>query len=352
MTFDLTLIWAIILATAVFLYVVMDGFDLGVGILFPFIRTKSERDTMVNTIAPFWDGNETWLVLGGGGLLAVFPIAYAIIMPALYMPVIIMLLALVFRGVSFEMRFKARSTRGQRLWDSAFSWGSYGAAFCQGIMLGALVQGIKVKSQAYAGAWWDWLSPFSVFTGIAVVLGYGLLGACWLIWKTEGPLQKQALHTALRLGALTLLCIALVSAIMPLLSPTFRDRWFTLPNLFYAAPVPLLVVLLAWRFFVTLSRLEKDKTAPISHEKRRMWTDSAPFLYALGLFFLSYAGLCISMWPMIVPPHITLHEAAASPSSQRFLLVGALILVPTILTYTAYVYWIFRGKISTETGYH
>jgi cytochrome d ubiquinol oxidase subunit II len=351
MVFDLTLIWAIILAAVVFLYVIMDGFDLGIGILFPFFPTKPERDTMVNTIAPFWDGNETWLVLGGGGLLAVFPIAYAIIMPAFYMPITIMLLALVFRGVSFEMRFKAKSARSQHLWDIAFSWGSYGAALCQGIILGALVQGIKVKAQTYAGGWWDWLSLFSVFTGIAVVVGYGLLGACWLVWKTEGPLQKQALHTALRLGTLTLICIALVSAIMPLLSLTFRDRWFTLPNLFYAAPVPLLVVLLAWRFFSSVSGLKKEIAEP-SSEKRKMWTDAAPFLYALGLFFLAYIGLCISMWPTIVPPDITLTEAAASPSSQRFLLVGAVVLVPIILTYTAYVYWIFRGKISTETGYH
>lgn len=352
MHFDLTLLWAIILATAVFLYITMDGFDLGIGILFPFMKDKAWRDTMVNSVAPFWDGNETWLILGGGGLLAVFPMAYAIIMPALYIPVIFMLLSLVFRGVSFEMRFKAKSIGSQRFWDQAFSLGSIGAAFCQGIMVGALVQGIKVTNGMYSGAWWDWFTPFSLFTGIAVVIAYGLLGATWLIWKTEGPLQACAKKIAYKLGIATLGCIGLVSAIMPLLSTAFRERWLSLPNLFYAAPIPILVMLLSWQFFRCLKRKELSALLNSSAETRSMWQDAASFLYTLGLFFLTYMGLCVSMWPHIVPPDITLYEAAASRPSQEFLLVGAGVLVPIILAYTAYVYWIFRGKIGADTGYH
>mgnify|MGYP001068475588 FL=1 len=350
---NLTLIWALLLATAVFLYVCLDGFDLGVGILFPALRGKAERDVMVNSVAPVWDGNETWLVLGGGGLMAVFPLAYAVILPALYMPVILMLLALIFRGVSFEMRFKAETARTQLWWDRAFSWGSYVAAFCQGIALGALVQGIRVEDRAYAGGWWDWLTPFSMFTGAAVVAGYGLLGACWLVLKTEGGLQDRARVLARRLGALTLAFLALVSLAMPFLQPAFRARWFTFPNILLASPVPVLVVLLAWRFFTGLAESERRSRAGVQAAERQvLWHDSVPFLCALGFFLLSYIGLGISMWPLVVPPGITIWEAAASPSAQRFLLAGAAVLIPVILIYTGYVYWLFRGKVRPGAGYH
>jgi cytochrome d ubiquinol oxidase subunit II len=332
----LPLAWAGLLAAAIFLYVAMDGFDLGIGILFPAVHGKAERDVMVNAVAPVWDGNETWLVLGGGGLFAVFPLAYATILPALYMPLILMLLALVFRGVSFEMRFRMETQRGQKFWDRAFSWGSYMAAFCQGICLGALVQGIHVEGRAYAGGWWDWLTPFSLLTGAALVVGYGLLGACWLIWKTEGELQRRFRALAWPLALGTVGFIGLVSLIMLFISPEFRARWLSFPALLIAAPVPLLVIALAWRFARALSRDE----------------DVMPFLCALGLFFLSYAGLGISLWPLIVPPSITIWEAAAPPSTQLFLLVGASILVPVILVYTGYVYWLFRGKVTEDTGYH
>jgi len=283
-----------------------------------------------------WDGNETWLIMGGGGLLAVFPLAYVTILPALYMPLILMLLALIFRGVAFEMRFRAETPRGQRLWDLAFSGGSYVAAFNQGIALGALIQGIRVENRAYAGGWWDWLTPYSLFTGLALVVGYGLLGASWLVWKTEGDLQARARRLARILGFATLAAIALVSLIMPFLNQSFRERWFDFPEILLAAPVPLLVLFLAWRF---------DKAIE-EHE------DLTPFLCALGLFFLSYLGLGISMWPLIVPPSITIWEAAAPPASQAFVLVGACILVPMILAYTVYVYWLFRGKVTAESGYH
>ncbi|WP_043340257.1 cytochrome d ubiquinol oxidase subunit II [Belnapia moabensis] len=334
-------IWAFLIATAVFLYVCMDGFDLGVGILFPWIRGQEDRDVSVNTIAPVWDGNETWLVMGGAGLFAVFPLAYATIMPALYMPIILMLLALIFRGVSFEMRFRA-ATEGQRLaWDRAFSWGSYAATLCQGVALGAFVQGIEVEERAYAGGWWDWLTPFSCLTAVALVVGYGLLGACWLVWKTEGELQDQARGLARGLGVLTLLLIALVSAIMPFLLPEFRERWFAFPAILTALPVPVLVVFLGWRMFKALRETNGHP-----------WRDGLPFLCALGLFFLAYTGLGISMWPMIVPPELTIWDAAAPRDSQLFLLVGAAVLIPIILAYTGYVYWLFRGKVKHGEGYH
>ena len=332
MEFWLPFIWAILIAAAVFLYVVMDGFDLGIGILFPVTRGKAERDIAVNSVAPVWDGNETWLVLGGGGLFAVFPLAYATILPALYMPLILMLLALIFRGVAFEMRFRAETPRGQALWDRSFSWGSIVATFCQGIALGALVQGIRVEGRAYAGGWWDWLTPFSLLTGVALLAGYGLLGACWLIWKTEGDVQAHFRRLARVLGFATLGFIALVSLLMLFLSDVFRDRWLSFPALLLAAPVPLLVAGLAWRFNRALDREEH----------------LAPFLCALGLFLLSYAGLGISLWPNIVPPDISIWEAAAPPSTQAFLLVGAAVLVPVILAYTAYAYWLFRGKVTAE----
>ncbi len=337
MSIDLTFVWAMIIALAVFLYVFMDGFDLGIGILFPLLPARADRDVMVNSVAPVWDGNETWLVLGGAGLFAVFPLAYATILPALYMPLILMLLALVFRGVAFEFRFKAHTERGRNLWDLAFCGGSILATFTQGIALGALVQGIRIVDRAYAGGWWDWLTPFSLLTGVALLAGYGLLGAGWLIWKTEGALQARARRLARYFAVATLCFIALISLVMPFLQESFYQRWLTLPNMLYAAPVPILVVLLALRLFSALKQEDRHLT---------------PFLCALGLFLLSYVGLGISLYPMIVPPSITIWDAATVRSSQIFLLVGAAVLVPVILAYTGYVYWIFRGKVTRDSGYH
>ena len=337
----IAIIWAFLIAISVFLYVCMDGFDLGVGILFPWIRGQEDRDVAVNTVAPVWDGNETWLIMGGAGPLAVFPLAYATILPALYMPIILMLLALIFRGVSFEMRFRAASPGQLVAWDRAFSWGSYVATLSQGLALGAFVQGIRVEGRAYAGGWWDWLTPFSCLTAVALVVGYGLLGACWLVWKTEAELQTQAVGLGRRLGWMTLVLIGLVSAIMPFLLPEFRARWFTFPAILAALPVPVLVVALGWKLFQSLGATDGHP-----------WRDGLPFLCALGLFFLAYTGLGISMWPMIVPPGITIWDAAAPRSSQLFLLVGAAVLIPIILGYTGYVYWLFRGKVKAGAGYH
>ncbi|HEX8480785.1 MAG TPA: cytochrome d ubiquinol oxidase subunit II [Allosphingosinicella sp.] len=330
---DLTIVWALIIAFAVAAYVVMDGFDLGIGILFPLFPVGKERDRAMNAIAPVWDGNETWLVLGGGGLLAAFPLAYAIILPALYAPLIAMLLGLVFRGVAFEFRWRDPGHR--RWWDLGFFAGSLVATFAQGVTLGALVQGISVSGRQYGGGWWEWLSPFSLLTGASLAAGYALLGAGWLIWKTEGPLQAQAKAMARRLLPALLGAIGLVSLATPFVEPQYFRRWFETPGIFVSLPMPLLVAgaaFLAWR----------------SLSGARDW---APFVWSLALFGLTLAGLGISIWPDVIPGRVSIWDAAAPYSSQLFMLVGALVLIPLILGYTAWSYWVFRGKVGEE-GYH
>jgi cytochrome d ubiquinol oxidase subunit II len=334
MQIDLPLVWALLIAFAVLAYVVLDGFDLGVGILFPFIEGTPHRDTAMNSVAPVWDGNETWLVLGGGGLLAVFPLAYAIILPALYAPITAMLLGLVLRGVAFEFRW--RTERAKFVWDWAFASGSTVAALAQGIMLGALIQGIKVEGRAYAGGWYDWLTPFSLLTGVALVLGYALLGATWLIWKTEDYVQNRAYSLARWLAFAVFASIGIVSLWTPFLQPQFLQRWFSWPAIVLVAPVPLLTLAAAARLVLALQ-----------HRKA-----VEPFLATLVLFVLCYVGLGISVYPKMVPPSISIWDAAAPDKSLAFLLVGASVLIPIILAYTAYSYWVFRGKVDTEGGYH
>ena len=333
---DLPVIWAGLIAISVLAYIVLDGFDLGVGILFAVEPAEEDRDVMVNSIAPVWDGNETWLVLGGGGLFAVFPLAYAVIMPALYPTIIGMLLALVFRGVAFEFRFRTTTPAGRRLWDFAFFGGSIVAALCQGLTLGGLLQGIKVSGRSYAGGWFDWLTPFTVLCGVAVVVGYALLGAAWLVWRTEGSLQNRSRRNAFALGVATLGLIAVVSLWTPFLSPSFATRWFGWPGILMTSPVPILVAILAFGFFRGLAR----------------GSDVGPFLCTIGWFVLCYAGLGISVWPMMVPPSISIWDAAAPRASQAFLLVGTAVLIPTILTYTGFAYYIFRGKVRPGEHYH
>ncbi|MGE3064087.1 MAG: cytochrome d ubiquinol oxidase subunit II [Hyphomicrobiaceae bacterium] len=336
MTFDLAFIWAGLIAFAVLAYVVVDGFDLGIGILFPAFTEKRDRDVMMNTVAPVWDGNETWLVLGGGGLFAVFPLAYAIIMPALYAPIIAMLLALVFRGVAFEFRWKVPEGAPRNVWDWAFAGGSAGAALAQGIALGALVQGIPVANRAYAGGWWDWLTPFSLVTGVAVLIGYAALGAGWLILKTTGELQQRAYQLAWTLGLALLAAIAIVSAWTPFLDPVYMQRWFAWPAMLYALPVPLLVLACA----ALLLKGVQDRQ------------DALPFLATVGLFVVCFIGLGIGFYPYIVPHSVTIWQAAAPDSSLGFLLIGAAVLIPIILAYTAHAYWVFRGKTDEGAGYH
>ncbi|MQB45003.1 cytochrome d ubiquinol oxidase subunit II [Rhizobium sp. ICMP 5592] len=330
---DLTIVWAAVIGFAVMAYVVMDGFDLGIGILFPTFEVGDERDQAMNSIAPVWDGNETWLVMGGGGLFAAFPLAYAIILPATYPLMIAMLLGLVFRGVAFEFRW--RDPRHRPFWDVAFSVGSFVAALAQGITLGAILQGIHVENDAYAGGWLDWLSPFSLLTGVAVVIGYALLGATWLIWKTEGTSQNHARRVAFWVGAATLIALAAVSAATPFLAYDYWRRWFAMPGVLLTAQVPLLVLICSATFFWSLRR-----------EFER-----APFLMALALFLLGFIGLGISIYPYIVPRAVTIWDAAAPRESQIFMLFGALVIIPVILVYTSWAYWVFRGKAGVH-GYH
>jgi cytochrome d ubiquinol oxidase subunit II len=329
----LTLIWAGIVAFAVFAYVVLDGFDLGVGLLFPLLKDQQERGMAMNSIAPVWDGNETWLVLGGGGLMAAFPLAYAVVMPAIYTPLIAMLLGLVFRGVAFEFRW--RTTGGRRAWDIAFFAGSAVAALAQGIALGTILQGVDVAGRAYAGGWWDWLTPFTLLCGVALLAGYAALGACWLNMKTEGGLQQKARKLALLAGGGMILGLVAVSAATPFLEYEYYRRWFAWPQVLGTAQVPLLVTIASAGYFFALRR----------------GREALPFLLALSLFALSFLGLAISMYPYVVPPRIDIWQAAAPETSQRFMLVGAAILLPVVLAYTAYAYWVFRGKTGKE-GYH
>jgi cytochrome d ubiquinol oxidase subunit II len=331
---DLPLIWYCLIATAIFLYVILDGFDLGVGILFPFAPSDNSRDRMMNSIAPFWDGNETWLVFGGGGLFAAFPLAYAVIMPALYFPVILMLLGLIFRGVAFEFRFKA-TDKSKRLWDYAFHFGSLAATFTQGMILGGFVQGIKVAGRSFGGSALDWLSAFSIMIGFALVCGYTLLGATWLVMKTEGTTQDWARKCAGYILGYVGLFMGLVSLSMPFINEGVKAFWFSLPNLFLLLPMPLLsigVFVLLW------------------HDLRTQ-RENRPFFLSLGLFLLNYIGLGISLWPWLVPYEITIWQAAAAPESQSLLLIGTVIMLPLVLSFTGYCYYVFRGKTTHEATY-
>ena len=331
---DLPLIWAGIIGIAVALYVILDGFDLGVGILFPTSRDEKERDQIMSTLAPFWDGNETWLVLGGGGLWVAFPRAYSVIMPALYLPVIVMLLALVFRGVAFEFRTVAETSK--RYWNFAFTAGSTLAALCQGVILGALIQGINVKDGAFAGGALDFATPFAFMCGLGVLSGYALLGATWLVMKTDGEVAARAKGHA-KLALLAVLgFMGIVSLWTPLQFERIAARWFTTPNIYYLWPVPLATAATAfmlWRW------LEAGRELP-------------PFLAAIVLFLLGYLGIVISVFPYLVPPTLTIWDTAAAPASQMFMLVGTLVLLPIIIGYFVFVHWIFRGKVHHGESYH
>jgi cytochrome d ubiquinol oxidase subunit II len=336
LAYYLPVVWAVLIATAVALYVVLDGFDLGIGILFPTTRVEEERDQMMNSIAPFWDGNETWLVLGGGGLWVAFPQAYAVIMPAFYLPVIVMLLALIFRGVSFEFRHVSKPNH--RAWDFAFWAGSTLAAFAQGVILGGFVQGITVVDGAFGGGVFDWATPFGFLCGVGLVLGYALLGATWLVAKADGPVQERARRQARMLLVAVLVFIAAVSLWTPLAFPRIAERWFVVPDIYYLSPVPIVTALLGWVVWRGLGRTH----------------DYTPFIGVIGLFLLAYLGLGISTFPYVVPPTLTVWNTAAVPKSQIFTLVGTLALLPIILGYFVFVFWTFRGKVSLdhEGGYH
>ena len=335
MGIDLPLIWAIIIIFGIMMYVVMDGFDLGIGILFPFIKGEQDRDVMMNTVAPVWDGNETWLVLGGAALFGAFPLAYSVVLSALYLPLVLMLVGLIFRGGAFEFRFKARAEK-RHIWDKAFIGGSIAATFFQGVALGAFIDGFPVVDRQYAGGGLDWLSPFTVFCGIALIVAYALLGCTWLIMKTEGHLQARMHKLGRPLALAVLALMGVVSLWTPLAHTDIAARWFSLPNLFWFLPVPILVL-------VTLYSLLKA----IARKAHYL-----PFLLTLVLIFLGYSGLGISLWPNIIPPSISIWDAAAPPQSQGFMLVGTLFIIPFILGYTFWSYYVFRGKVTHEDGYH
>jgi len=332
--FYLPLVWAIIIGVAVVMYVLMDGFDLGIGILFSVNKDEHERDLMMSSVAPFWDGNETWLVMGGAGLFVAFPAAYALFMPALYLPIIVMLLALVFRGVAFEFHVVAGPQK--HYWHTAFWLGSTLAAFCQGVILGGLIQGIPAKDGAFAGGAFDWATPFSALCGLGVVAGYALLGATWLAMKVEGPVAERMRQHAKFLIPVVLVLMGAVSLWTPLAFDRIAQRWFSTPNIYFLWPVPLLTALLAyaaWRW------LDAGREVP-------------PFLATMGLFLLGFLGLAISVFPYLIPPSLTIWQAAAAPDSQFFMLAGTLVLLPLILGYVVFVYWLFRGKVAAGASYH
>lgn len=348
MSLDLPLIWAFILAIGVMMYVLLDGFDLGVGILTTQARSDEERNMMTATIEPVWDGNETWLIIGGGGLFAAFPMAYAIIMPAFYLPVLIMLAALIFRGVAFEFRHKAVRGLTKRFWNGAFAGGSIVAAFSQGLMLGGMVQGVAVEDNVFAGGAFDWLTPFTLLTGVSVVIGYVLLGACWLVLKTEGEMFIRSRKWALLALAGVSLCFMIVSLATLAVNPSVGDRWgFSMQHIDFATLLPLSPVPLAG--LALCGWLARDLTMKPGANAAPDWR---PYLLAAGIFLTGYIGIGISLFPYIVPYNVTIWEAAGHDNALGLLLVGAVIMLPIILVYTAYVYHLFWGKVKPGDGYH
>ncbi|WP_412503437.1 cytochrome d ubiquinol oxidase subunit II [Shewanella indica] len=335
MGIDLAVIWFVIIIFATLMYIVMDGFDLGVGILLPLVEDRDDKDIMVNSVAPVWDGNETWLVLGGAALFGAFPLAYAVIIDALAIPLTFMLVALIFRGLAFEFRFKAFEGH-RKAWDRAFAIGSVAATFFQGVVLGAVISGFPVIDRSFTGSQLDWLAPFPLLCGVGLVVAYGLLGSSWLIMKTQGHLQQQMFLLSRSLLIGLLVAIVLVSIWTPLAHPQIAERWFSLPNLIFLSPVPLLTALLGWNLYLGLQRQDTYQ----------------PFVMTLLLVLLGFCGLGISIWPYIIPPGISIWQASSPPQSQGFMLVGALFIIPIILVYTCWTYYVFRGKVSVDDAYH
>ncbi|MEQ5802273.1 cytochrome d ubiquinol oxidase subunit II [Halomonas sp. H10-9-1] len=331
-SFDLSVIWALIIGFGVIMYVLMDGFDLGLGILYPFAPDEEARDVMMNSVAPVWDGNETWLVLGGAGLLGAFPLVYSVYLPALYIGVFLMLAGLIFRGIAFEFRFKSR--RNRVWWNRAFCWGSAVAAFAQGAVVGAYIEGFPVEEFVFVGGALDWLTPFAVLTGVSLMTGYALLGATWLILKSEGEVQRWAYRITPSLLLAVLSAFAMISFWTPLVDPAVFERWFNHIHLIWVLPT-LALACAAWLLRAVYRRQEGQ-----------------PFIATLGLFIFTYLGLVASKWPVIVPPNYTIWDAASAPESQLFLLIGVLFVIPIVLAYTAWSYWVFRGKVRPGDGYH
>lgn len=332
---DFSLIWFVIIVFATLMYVIMDGFDLGIGILFLFNKKLNERNIMINTIAPVWDGNETWLVLGGAGLYGAFPLAYSVITEALSIPLTAMLIGLIFRGVAFEFRFKAIS-KHRKFWDQAFMYGSLLSTFCQGVVIGNFIYGFKVMDRAYAGSIMNWISPFTIFCGFGLIVAYMLLGSTWLIIKTENVLYDKMLKTTKFLIKLLILIIIIISVWTPLINKVILHRWFDLPNLLWLSIIPVML------FVFTFNILSAIRNKP----------RYLPFILTLSILFLGLLGLGISIWPNIIPPSISIWEAASPIQSQSFMLIGSLLIIPIILSYTFWNYYIFCGKIQDHENFH
>jgi len=315
--------FASLMGLSILIYVILDGFDLGVGILFPLAEPE-ERDRMIGSIGPFWDANETWLVLAVGLLLVAFPVAHGMILSTLYLPVFIMLVGLILRGVAFEFRAKARDQH-KRLWNRLFFVGSLGTALAQGWMLGMYVMGLETTLATYA---------FAALTAVFLAVGYSFIGSTWLIHKTEGALQLKAVQWGRESLWGVVLGIGAVSLATPFVSARIFEKWFTFPEVLYLAPLPVLAGALVVALWVMLRRM------PYA-EDRRSWL---PFAVASTLFALAYLGMAYSFYPYVVPERLTIYEAAAAPESLLIILIGACFVVPVILGYSVLAYVIFRGK--------
>jgi len=327
----LPITFAALMGLSMLLYAVLDGFDLGIGILLRATGDEAERDRMIASIGPFWDANETWLVMGVGLLLVAFPLAHGVILTALYLPVALMLAGLILRGVAFEFRAKAPPAQKTH-WDLAFQLGSLGAAFAQGWMLGHYILGLQFDGVSTA---------FALVIGFFLIAGYALVGSCWLVWRTEGELQRRAVGWARKALLLTAVGIVAVSLATPLASPRIFERWFSLPEFLGLAPVPLATGALFLTVFLTLKNLPRA-------DHRLDWV---PFASVVGIFVLCFQGLAYSFWPYVVPDRMTIFAAAAADSSLKFVLVGVAIVLPLILLYTAFVWRVFWGK-ATELRYY
>jgi len=332
---DIVLMSAALIGFGILVYVLLDGFDLGVGILFLWAPRDADRNVMMSSIAPVWDGNATWLIFGGGVLFAAFPTAYSIVLPALYVPIMVMLLALIFRGVAFEYRLKTNPTH-RWVWDTAFWGGSTVVALMQGMMLGAVIEGFRVVNNRYVGGPFDWLTSFSVTTGFALVMGYALLGSTWLIMKTEEATQLWARSVAKPLLLIVLCFILMVSIKTPLEYPQIAQRWFSFPNILWLSPVPGLTTGLALKAWKGI----------ISKEEH------SPFWCTIGLFVLSYLGLAISLYPYLVMPHLTFWDLAAPESSLKFVLGVSCFTLPIVFGYTIFVYRVFKGKVTEQKNFY
>ncbi|STX28756.1 cytochrome D ubiquinol oxidase subunit II, cyanide insensitive [Legionella beliardensis] len=325
----LPFLFAGLLGFIIIMYVILDGFDLGIGILFPFTESEIERDQMMSSVAPVWDGNETWLVFGGAMLYGAFPMVYGLLLPILYMPLMLMLVGLIFRGVSFEFRFKA--TTSKPLWNWIFTISSISAAFFQGVVLGCVVQGFPINEMQLTINDINWLSPFSLLTGIALICGYGLLGATWMVIKGQGKLQRKMIHYAKGMLILVSLFLIIVSIWTPLHSEEIFTRWYSMPNIFFLAPLPILTgvaILITWLNLSNISAGNEVK----------------PFIGSIIIFLCAYIGIAISIYPYLIPHQVTIWEAAAPDSTLIFILVGVAIMLPVLLAYTLYSYRVFRGK--------